>query len=81
MNDTRIVHALNGIDDVAAVLRDVLGDNGGVRSADVQAVEFALRSLAEARWYVADAAEGMVCHYRQSCRMPLGHPGPHQAVL
>lgn len=79
VNDTRLIHLINGIDTQLRLAREIEAETE-IDSDEEYRLDAACRALDEARYQVAEAAQGMVCHHDHMCLLPLGHAGDHKKV-
>ncbi|MCA9843220.1 MAG: hypothetical protein KC491_01085 [Dehalococcoidia bacterium] len=77
MNDTRLIHLINGIDTQLRLAREIEAETE-IDSDEEYRLDAACRALDEARYQVAEVAKGMVCHHDHMCLLPLGHAGDHR---
>jgi len=77
VNDTRLIHLINGIDTQLRLAREIEAETD-IDSEEEYRLDAAMRALDEARYQVAEAAQGMVCHHDHMCLLPLGHTGDHK---
>lgn len=78
MNDTRLIHILDAIAGVDAMVADVL--DGMPQGDDRDHLDRARTYLSRARWFTTKAARGMACNHGQTCRRDLGHSGAHTTI-